>query len=166
LRKGHRIGERIQREQQLSAEAIQWIVCIAAAIMQAFGVEPMQSMSGIAQRAMVSRSTLYQQVRLAIEALNWVYQSKQHLNHLLSQVQRYRQQCLEGKQKAKQAQQTIQQYWLLLSNYKVQGEKLEAQIVQMERQQQMNLERWIVVLRLSGRCSIGSIMEVLGDFWE
>jgi AcrR family transcriptional regulator len=163
LRKGSRIGERIQQEQQLSAEAIEWIVCIAAAIVQAFGAEPKQSMSGIAQRARVSRTTLYQHLRLAIEALNWVYQSKQHLNHLLSQVQRYKEQCLEAKQKAKQAQQTIQQYWLLLSNYKIQGEKLEAQIVQMQRQQQMNLERLIVVLRLSGRCSIGSIREVLSE---
>ena len=100
MRKGHRIGERIQQEQKLSAEAIQWIVCIAAAIVQAFGAEPGQSMSGIAQRARVSRTTLYQHLRLAIEALNWVYQSKQHLNHLLSQVQRYQQQYLEAKQKA------------------------------------------------------------------
>ncbi|MBC1197477.1 transposase [Microcystis aeruginosa BLCCF158] len=161
MRKGHRIGERIQQEQKLSAEAIQSIVCIAAAIVQAFGAEPGQSMSGIAQRARVSRSTLYQHLRLAIAALNWVYQSKQHLNHLLSQVQRYQQQYLEAKQKAKQTRQTIQQYWLLLSNYKVKVEKLEAEIVQMQRQQQMNLERLIVVLRLSGRCSIGSIMEVL-----
>jgi hypothetical protein len=110
LRKGSRIGERIQQEQQLSIEAIEWIICIAAAILQAFGGEPRQSMSGIAQRARVSRPTLYQHLRLAIEALNWVYQSKQHVNHLLSQVQRYKQQCLEAQEKVKQAQQTIQQY--------------------------------------------------------
>ena len=90
----HRIGERIQQEQQLSTGAIQWIVCIAAAILRAFEMEPSQSMSRIAQTMGVSRTTLYHHLRLAVEALNWVYQSKQQLNHLHSQLHQYQHQCL------------------------------------------------------------------------
>ncbi len=95
-----RIGERIQQEQQLSTGAIQWIVCIAAAILRAFEVEPSQSMSGIAETMGVSRTTLYHHLRLAVEALNWVYQSKQQLSHLHSQLHRYQHQYLEVQHQA------------------------------------------------------------------
>jgi len=69
---------------------------------------------------------LYQHLRLAIEALQWVYQSKQRLSGLLSQLHRYRRQCLAAQHEAKQAQQTIQEYWRRLSQQQqVQG--LESQ---------------------------------------
>ena len=161
LREGHRIGERIQQEQQLSAETIQWIVCIAQAILHAFEAEPSQSMTRIAKTAGVSRPTLYHHLRLAIEALNWVHQSKQRLSYLLSQLHRYRRQSIAVQHQSKQAQQTIQAYWRGLSQQQQQLQRLESQIAVMEGQQQVNLERLILVLRLSGRCPIGSIVEVL-----
>lgn len=111
----------------------------------------------------VSRPTLYHHLRLAVEALNWVYQSKQQLNHLHSQVQRYQHQCWEVQHQAKQARQTIQEYWLLLNNLKEQVQRLEALLEQQQGQKQAELERLIVVLRLSGRCTIRSIMEVLQE---
>ena len=52
----------------------------------------------------VSRQTLYQHLRLAIEALQWGYQSKQRLSSLLSQLYRYRRQSLVVQHQAKQAQ--------------------------------------------------------------
>ena len=161
LREGHRIGERIQQEQQLSAESIQWIVCIAQAILRAFAAQPSPTMTEIAKTAGVSRQTLYQHLRLAIEALYWVYQSKQRLSGLLSQLHQHRRQCLAAQDEAKQDQQTIQEYWRRLSQQQQQVQGLKSQIVTMQRQQQGNLERMILVLRLSGRCPIGSIMEVL-----
>ena len=118
-------------------------------------------MTELAHRAQMSRPTLYHHLRLAVEALNWVYQKKQRLSQLRSRMSRYRSQCLEAQAQAKQAKQTIQQYWLLLVNHTGELQKLEAELTQLQRQQQVNVERLIVVLRLSGRCSIGSIMEVL-----
>ena len=118
-------------------------------------------MTEIAKTAGMSRQTLYQHLRLAIEALDWVYQGKQRLSRLLSQERRYRRQWLAAQDEAKQAQQSIQEYWRRLSQQQQQVQGLEAQIVTMQRQQQGNLERMIIVLRLSGRCPIGSIMEVL-----
>ena len=161
MREGHRIGERIQQEQQLSAESIHWIVCIAQAILRAFAAQPSPTMTEIAKTAGVSRQTLYQHLRLAIEALHWVYQSKQRLSGLLSQLHRYRRQWLAAQDEAKQAQQTIQKYWRRLSQQQQKVQELETQIETMQRQQQGNLERMVLVLRLSGRCPIGSIMEVL-----
>ncbi len=51
----------------------------------------------------------------------------------------------------------------MLSNRQEQLQRLEAQIEQQQRQKQTELERLIVVLRLSGRCTIRSIMEVLQE---
>ena len=118
-------------------------------------------MTEIAKTAGISRQTLYQHLRLAMEALHWVYQSQQGLSRLLSQGRRYRRQWLAAQDEAKQAQQSIQEYWRRLNQQQRQVQGLEAQIVTMQRQQQGNLERMIIVLRLSGRCPIGSIMEVL-----
>ena len=157
----HRIGERIQQEQGLSAESIQWIVCIAKAILRAFAAQPSPSMTEIAEKAGVSRQTLYQHLRLGIEALHWVYQSKQRLSNLVSQFQGYRRQYLAVQHEVKQGQQTIQAYWRRLSQQQQQVQGLEAQMAKMQRQQQTNLERLILVLRFSGRCTLGSIVEVL-----
>ena len=118
-------------------------------------------MTQLAHRAGISRPTLYTHLRLAIEALHWVYQNKKPLSQLLSQMNRYRSQCLEAQGQLNQAKQTIHQYWLLLVNQKGNLQKQEAELTQMKRHHQVNVERLIVVLRLSGRCSIGSIMEVL-----
>ena len=162
LREGHRIGERIQQEQQLSAESIQWIVCIAQAILRAFAAQPSPTMTEIAKTAGVSRQTLYQHLRLAIEALYWVYQSKQRLSGLLSQLHRHRRQWLAAQDEAKQGQQTIQEVLAAVEPAAAASARTRAsQVVTMQRQQQGNLERMILVLRLSGRCPIGSIMEVL-----
>jgi hypothetical protein len=163
LKLRHRIGERIQQEQQLSTGAIQWIVCIAAAILRAFEGEKSKNMSTIAQTMGVSRTTLYHHLRLAVEALNWVYQSKQQLNHLHSQLHQYQHQYWEVQHQVKQAGQTIQEYWLLLCNGQEQLQRLEALLEQQQDQKRIELKRLIVVLRLSGRCTIRSIMEVLQE---
>lgn len=118
-------------------------------------------MTQIAKTAGVSRQTLYQHLRLATEALHWVYQRKQRLSCLLSQLERYRHQYLAGQRQAKQAQQTIQEDWRRLSQRQQQLQSLESQLAALEHQQQVSLERLILVLRFSGRCTIGSIVEVL-----
>ena len=79
MRTGLRIGAKIQQEQELTSEAMQWILCIAAAIIRAFGEGSDQNMTEIAQKAGVSRQTLYHHLRMAIESLHWVYLNKQGL---------------------------------------------------------------------------------------
>ena len=137
------------------------MVCIAQAILRTFAAQSSPTMTEIAKTTGVSRQTLYQHLRLAIEALQWVYQSKQRLSRLLNQLHRYRRQHLAVQHQAKQAQQTIQAYWRRLSQQQQQLQSLESQLAALEHQQQVSLERMILVLRLSGRCPIGSIVEVL-----
>ena len=140
---------------------MQWIVCIAAAIIRAFCEESDQNMTEIAQTAGLSRQTLYHHLRLAIESLYWVYLNKQGLSRLLRQIEEYRHQWLTAKRKAEEAQQTIRDYWLRLGERGKQIKTLEAQLAALKEQNQCFLERMIVVLSLSGRCTIGSIVEVM-----
>jgi AcrR family transcriptional regulator len=118
-------------------------------------------MTEIAQSAGVSRQTLYHHLRMAIESLHWVYQHKRSLSSLLSQLEQYRQQYLIAKRKAEEAQQTIREYWMRLSDRGQQIKSLEAQLAAIQQENQCFLERLIVVLSLSGRCTIGSIVEVM-----
>ena len=48
-----------------------------------------------------------------------------------------------------------------MSQRQQQLQSLESQLAALEHQQQVSLERLILVLRFSGRCTIGSIVEVL-----
>lgn len=66
-----RIEIRIQQEQELSLEAIEWIVCTARAIIRAFDEGYEQKMTKIAKRAGLSRQTLYSHLHMAIESPNW-----------------------------------------------------------------------------------------------
>ena len=140
---------------------MQWIVCIAAAIIRAFGEGTTQNMTEIAQTAGLSRQTLYHHLRMAIESLHWVYLNKQGLSRLLRQIEQYRHQWLMAKGKAEEAQQTIRDYWLRLGDCGKQIKTLEAQLAALKEQNQCFLERLVVVLSLSGRCTIGSIVEVM-----
>ncbi|MFN9176075.1 MAG: hypothetical protein ACK58N_16615, partial [Synechocystis sp.] len=65
---GSRIGVKIQQEHELTSEAREWIVCIAGAIIRAFDEGYEQNMTEIAQRAGLSRQTLYSHLRMAIES--------------------------------------------------------------------------------------------------
>jgi hypothetical protein len=140
---------------------MQWIVCIAAAIIRAFGAGSTKNMTEIAQTAGLSRQTLYHHLRMAIESLHWVYLNKQGLSRLLRQIEQYRHQWMTAKGKAEEAQQTIRDYWLRLGDRGKQIKTLEGQLAALKEQNQCFLERMIVVLSLSGRCTIGSIVEVM-----
>jgi hypothetical protein len=140
---------------------MQWIVFIAAAIIRAFGEGSDQNMTEIAQRAGLSRQTLYHHLRMAIESLHWVYLNKRGMSRLLSQIEQYRHQWMTAKGKAEEAQQTIQEYWLRLGECGKQLKTLQAQLAALKEQNQYFLERLVVVLSLSGRCTIGSIVEVM-----
>jgi AcrR family transcriptional regulator len=118
-------------------------------------------MTEIAQTAGVSRQTLYHHLRVAIECLHWVYLNKRGLSSLLRQVEEYRQQWLTAKGRVEEAQQTVREYWLRLSDHSKQIKTLEAQLASLQQQNQCFLERLVVVLSLSGRCTIGSIVEVM-----
>jgi DNA-binding transcriptional ArsR family regulator len=140
---------------------MQWIVCIAAAIIRAFGEGYDQNMTEIAKKAGMSRQTLYHHLRMAIESLHWVYLNKQGLSRLLRQMEQYRHQWLTAKRKAEEFQQTIQDYWLRWGEQGKQIKTLEVQLAALKEHNQCFLERMIVVLSLSGRCTIGSIVEVM-----
>lgn len=158
---GSRIGVKIQQEQELTSEAMEWIVCIAGAIIRAFDEGYEQNMTEIAQRAGLSRQTLYCHLRMAIESLHWVYLNKQGWGRLLRQIEHYQHQWLTTKRKAEEAEQTIRNHWLRLAEQSKQRKSLEAELSALKEHNQCFLERMVVVLNLSGRCTMGSIVEVM-----
>lgn len=161
MRMRSQIGIRIQQEQELSSEAIEWIVCIARAIIRAFDEGYEQNMTKIAKRAGLSRQTLYSHLRMAIESLHWLYLNKQGWSSLLRQIEQYQHQWLTAKKKAEDAQQTIRNYWLRLGEQSKQIKNLEAELAAQKEHNQCFVERMVVVLNLSGRCTMGSIVEVM-----
>jgi AcrR family transcriptional regulator len=144
---------------------MEWMVCIAGAIIRAFGEGYDQNMTDIAKRAGFSRQTLYTHLRIVIESLHWIYLNKQSWSSLLRQIEQYQHQWLTAKEETKEAQQTIRKYWLRLGEQSKQIKSLEAQLTALKEYNQCFLERIIVVLSLSGRCTIGSIVEVMQLGW-
>ncbi|MEB3188766.1 MAG: transposase [Snowella sp.] len=156
-----RIGTRIQQEQELTSEAMEWIVCIARAIIRAFDEGYEKNMTEIAKRAGLSRQTLYAHLRMAIESLHWVYRNKQGWGRVLKQIEHYQHQWWSAKRKVEEAEQTIRKHWLRLGEQSKQIKSLEAQLSAQKEHNQCFLERMVVVLNLSGRCTMGSIVEVM-----
>ncbi|MFN9176480.1 MAG: hypothetical protein ACK58N_18755 [Synechocystis sp.] len=126
-----------------------------------FGEGYDQNMTDISKRAGFSRQTLYAHLSIAIESLHWVYLNKQGWSSLLRQIEQYQHQWLSAKKKAEDAQQTIRNYWLRLGEQSKQIKNLEAELTAQKEHNQCFLERMVVVLNLSGRCTMGSIVEVM-----
>lgn len=165
MKMGSRIGSRIQEEQKLSKGEIEWLVCIAMAIMKMFGEGKSKNMKEIAKKAGMSRQTLYTHLRMAVESLSWVYRNKKGLSHLLRQIEEYRHQWITAKGKIKEGEKTIRESWRRLSKQGQQLKSRESELAAIKEKNQDVVERMIVVLSLSGRCTIGSIVEVMQWGW-
>jgi hypothetical protein len=98
---------------------------------------------------------------MAIESLHWVYLNKQGWGRLLRQMKHYQHQWLSAKRKAEEAEQIIRKHWLRLGEQSKQIKSVEAQLAAQKEHNQCFVERMVVVLNLSGRCTMGSIVEVM-----
>jgi len=155
------IGCTIRTEQNLSEGDITWLVAIAKAILRAFvwdGGEPMQT---IADELGVSRTTLYAKLRLVIKVLLWVGHGKGLKKGWEEQRQGWQQRLALREQAYAAAEAEIVCLRKALSETQAQVTILTMQAEALRGQWEVAQKRLIVVLKMSGRCTVRSIVEVL-----
>jgi lambda repressor-like predicted transcriptional regulator len=155
------IGRRLQAEQGLTADDIAWLVAIARAILRAFIWDEGQPMRALADTLGVSPTTLYSMLRLAVGALVWVRRHKESVATVVEQVRALQERLTRMEQAYAAAQAQVQSLKQALTEVQSQVTHLEAKMIGLQAQWLVMQDRLIVVLKLSGRCTVRSIVEVL-----
>jgi len=155
------IGTRIQSEQHISPDEMTWLIVIAHAILRAFVWEQGHPIRELAGTLGMSPTTFYRVLRLAIEAVVWVRRANGSVEAVMVRV---------GELEAQLAQVT---HVCLMAQRQVctltsAGEKarealsvLQREVARLTAQWTVMQDRLIVVLKMSGRCTVRSIVEVL-----
>ena len=155
------IGHHIQAEQNLTLADIAWLITMAQAILRAFTRTEGQPMRTLANSLGISRQTLYTTLRLVVKAMLWVRHNKGVLGRRVAQVQELQARLAQIEAAYRQAQVEIQRLSQALGEAQAQLSALQAEVAQVRAQWQVCQDRLIVVLKLSGRCTVRSIVEVL-----
>jgi len=155
------IGRHLQAEQKLTAEDIAWLTTLAQAILRAFMWEAGQPMRTLAACLGIAPQTLYTTLRLVIQALMWVRRNKTSVERLAEHFQALQDRLAQVEQSYTAAQAEIQRLKHILSETLVQVSGLQAEVVRLQAAWMVMQDRLIVVLKLSGRCTVRSIVEVL-----
>jgi hypothetical protein len=155
------IGRHLETEQNLTTDDIAWLVAITQAILRAFVWDAGQPMRTLATRIGISPQTLYTTLRLAVQALMLVRQSKQSVEALVAQIGEWPERLVKMEQAYARAQAEIQALANSLAETQAQVVTWQAEVSRLQEQWAASLDRLIVVLKLSGRCTVRSIVEVL-----
>jgi hypothetical protein len=161
VNKSREIGHRLKVEQNLTPDDITWLVVIAKAILRAFAWDEGPPMRTLADELGVSPTTLYTHLRLAVQALMLVRRGKKSVETLTAQVQELRERLAPVKQAYTSAQAEVQRLTKALTEAQAQVVSLQDEVTQLQTQWTVSLERLIVSLKLSGRCTVRGIVEVL-----
>ena len=155
------IGRRLQAEQNLSAADIVWLTTIAQAILRAFIWSEGQPMRTLATTLGVSPQTWYTALRGAVQALLWVQRHKTTVATLVSQLHAVQSRVVELEQTARRLQAEVHRLTAALAAAQSQLSALQAEVTRLPGAWTVMQDRLIVVLKLSGRCTVRSIVEVL-----
>ncbi len=155
------IGCHLQAEQNLTADDIAWLTAIAQAILRALMWDAGQPMRTLAARLEISPQTLYTTLRLVIQALMWVRRNKLSVERLAEHFQVLQSRLAQAEQSYIAAQAEIRRLKQALSEALVQVSALQAEVARLQAAWTVMQDRLIVVLKLSGRCTVRSIVEVL-----
>lgn len=155
------IGRRIKAEQGLTWEDIAWLVGMVRAILRAFVWDEGQAMRSTADELEISPQTLYTKLRQAVRALMLVRRGKQSIEALTDQVQELRERLAQVEQAYASVQGKIQCVTKRLIEVEMQVVSLQAEATRLQGQWTLTKDRLIVVLKMSGRCTVRSIVEVL-----
>ena len=155
------IGRRIKAEQELTSEDIAWLVGIVKAILRAFVWDEGQPMRRTAEELEISPQTLYTKLRQAIRALMLVRRSKQSVEALRDHGQELQDRLAQVEQAYASAQAKVQRLTKALVGIEIQVITLQAEVRRLRAEWTLTKDRLIVVLKLSGRCTVRSIIEVL-----
>ena len=155
------IGRRIQDEQKLSVDEISWLVIIASALLRAFTLSNGRPIRQLSDELSVSPTTFYKLLRLSVEALIWVYRTKKSIQSLIAELINMRSNLKSLKQSLSRSKKQIDNLTAKLFGLYAQISVQEAEIKHLNEQWKVGTDRLIVVLKMSGRCTVRSIVEVL-----
>ncbi len=155
------IGRRLKAEQNLTDDDIAWLVVIAKAVLRAFVWGEGQPMRILADDLGISPTTLYTMLRLAVQALMLVHRGKKSVEVLTDRIQELQKRLAQVEQACDAAQAEVQRLTKALSKVQTQAVKLQAEVTRLQAQWTVSQRRLITVLKLSGRCTVRSIIEVL-----
>ena len=155
------IGCRLQVEQDLTSDDIAWLVAIAKAVLRAFVWDGGQPMRTLAATLGISPQTLYTTLRLAVQALMLVRRGKKSVEMLTVNVRELQDRLARVEQAYATAQAEVQRLTKALAEARTMVATLQAQVNRLQTQWTVTQDRLVVVLKLSGRCTVRSIVEVL-----
>ena len=155
------IGRRIKAEQGLTSENIAWLVGMVKAILRAFVWDEGQPMRSTADELGISPQTLYTKLRQAVQVLMLVRRGKQSVETLTECVQGLQDRLAQVEQAYANAQAQAQRLMKRLVGIEIQVVTLQAEVTRLQAQWTLTKDRLIVVLKMSGRCTVRSIIEVL-----
>lgn len=155
------IGNTLKGEQNLTEADIAWLLMIAKAILRAFSWDEGQPMRTLADVLGVSPTTLYTTLRLAVQALMLVRRGKRSVETLVGQVRELHNQLAQLEQAYAIAQAEVQRLTKALVEVQMQVVALQAEVTRLQEQWTVTKDRLIAVLKLSGRCTVRSIIEVM-----
>lgn len=155
------IGRRIKAEQGLTTEDIAWLVGIVKAILRAFVWDEGQAMRSTADELEIAPQTLYTKLRQAIRALMLVRRGKQSVEVLMDRLKELQDRLAQVEQAYASAQAQIQRLTKRLVGIGAQVVTLQTEVTRLQAQWTLTQDRLIVVLKMSGRCTVRSIIEVL-----
>ena len=159
------IGKRLTAEQNLRSEDITWLVVIGQAILRAFVRGEGRPMRELAEILGISPTTFYSVLRLAVGALMLVRSCKVSVQALLDQVNKLQNQLKTVKQAYEKSQAKIQILSKDLARVLDKITLLQTEISRLKSQWTLMKDRMILVLKMSGRCTVRSIVEVMEYGW-
>jgi hypothetical protein len=155
------IGRTLTAEQNLTGEDITWLIALAQAVLRAFAWREGQPMRDLAATLGISPQTLYTTLRRVVQAMLWVRRGQTSVDQLASHLQDV-QACLARAEHALTlARAEMQCLTRVLADAQAQVSVLQVQVAQLQAQWAVLQDRLIVVLKMSGRCTVRSIVEVL-----
>lgn len=155
------IGRTLTTEQNLTGEDITWLIALAHAVLRAFAWTEGQPMRTLSATLGLSPQTLYTTLRLVVRAMLWVRRGHASVESLANRVQELHDHWSQVEPAYVSAQAEGQRLTVALAEAQVQVSALQAELAHLQAQWTAMQDRLIVVLKLSGRCTVRSIVEVL-----
>jgi hypothetical protein len=155
------IGRTLTTEQNLTDADITWLIAMAQAVLRAFAWTEGQPMRSLAATLGISPQTLYTTLRLVVQAMVWVRHGQASAVALASRLETVQARLTAAEHAVVAAQVEIQRLTQAWVDTQAQVSALQVEVARLHAQWRVMQDRLIVVLKMSGHCTVRGIVEVL-----
>jgi len=155
------IGRTLQAEQNLTQVEVSWLMQMAYTLLRVFAWDEGRPMRHIAKELAISPQTLYTTLRWVVQAMIWVHRHKASIEKAVVQVEQLHDRLAQVEQTYNTIQAEVQGLTQALAEAQARVATLQTEVSRLREQWQVTVNRLIVVLKLDGRCTVRSIVEVL-----